>query len=55
MSALNGDSLMAEWCQMLCANFAKGSSKDQLSCWKLQNARRYCSSFWLIRSVCPSV
>jgi len=39
----------------LWANSMNGMSSAQLSCWKLQKIRRYCSSSWLTLSVSPSV
>ena len=47
---------LVAWCgRALWANSMKGMSWDQLSCWKLQKIRRYCSSSWLTLSVSPSV
>ena len=52
---LNGDFLVALWDLALWANSMNGMRSAQLSCWKLQKIRRYCSSSWFTRSVLPSV
>ena len=51
----DGDFPVALCCCALCANSMKGISSTQLSCWKLQNTRRYCSNSWLTCSVSPLV
>src|SRR5712692_7614620 len=55
IKASNGECSVVEWMRELCENSAVAKNTDQLVCWRLQKAQRYCLSSWFRCSVCPSI